>query len=328
MRVQSVAFFTILLLTGTLSSARAQRPCPEPAAREFDFWVGEWNVVNRYLINGQWQTRGAAEVDVFPVAGGCGIVELWDGTLGRFRVRGFSLRGWVPEKNAWVLVLNWPQPERADFSTLEGTFRHGRGDFFSGDTVNGKPTLTRYSFADITPDHFRWNDGTSLDSGQTWATRWIMEYSRRNPNARPVSNLPFADAPLEKACKAPGTERFDGALGRWRSADGTSNYRSLKILDGCAIMDFLEWTDADGNQQEVFLVRSWEHASSHWVQYARTSTISGMLRFEGDGPAGLVATDAPGSSISWQIADDGKSLVLTWEQPGAPPSPMNLLRRP
>lgn len=103
-----------------------------------------------------------------------------DSYLGDDHIRGFSVRTYDAETGKWHLVLNWPQPDRAGFGTLEGEFRHGRGDFVSESTnADGATQLTRYSFTDIGHQTFRWNNGTSVDGGSSWSTNWIMEFARR-----------------------------------------------------------------------------------------------------------------------------------------------------
>ena len=155
----------VALTCTAVQGATAQNACQDAHYREFDFWIGEWSLTNlRLQEDGSWADVGAATNRVFPVASGCGIVELWDGYLGDNHIRGFSVRTFNAETQEWQLVLNWPQQNAAGFGTLEGVFRHGRGEFYSEFTAqDGREGLTRYSFADIGHDAFRWNDGTSFD---------------------------------------------------------------------------------------------------------------------------------------------------------------------
>lgn len=110
----------------------AQGACQDPEYREFDFWIGESDLTNlRLQDDGSWAGVGTATSRVFPVAGGCGIVELWDGYLGDNHIRGFSVRTYNSDTETWQLLLNWPQENQASFSSRDGVFTHGRGDFTS-----------------------------------------------------------------------------------------------------------------------------------------------------------------------------------------------------
>ena len=109
---------------------------------------------------------------------GKAILELWD----EASIKGFSLRYYDAGRKEWVLWLNWPGANRSGSSSLAGTFRHGRGDFFSTYTTqDGTEGISRYSFNDITATSLRWDDAYSTDAGKTWSHNWIMEFSRTWP---------------------------------------------------------------------------------------------------------------------------------------------------
>jgi len=71
----------VLAIAGA-STAQAQgrgRVSPEwdyPEARQFDFWVGEWSVNNRFFQdNGSWVDGGSARVKIFPILDGKAILD-------------------------------------------------------------------------------------------------------------------------------------------------------------------------------------------------------------------------------------------------------------
>ena len=122
-------------------------PSNEDPAHQFDFWIGEWSVNNRYLQNnGSWLDGGQARARIVPVLGGAAIMEEWS-SLNGGSPYGFSLRAYDPEREDWNLLLNWPGAD-ASFGTMRGKFRHGRGEFMAGQS----PNLTRFSFSDALPD--------------------------------------------------------------------------------------------------------------------------------------------------------------------------------
>lgn len=296
-------------------------PCTDPPARQFDFWLGEWDVRNRYRVEGQgWTDAGTAVDKVFAVVGGCAVVELWDGNLGRTRLRGFSVRTYDPQRRRWILVLNWPQTADAvRFTTLEGGFRHGRGEFERhGADPEQHPVLIRYTFSDITDSTLRWNDGLSRDSGRTWRTNWIMEFRRRSPiNDPPLLDHLLGDELGPRLCTDPPTRAFDGALGLWDTSDSAGIGRgarltSASILAGCGVMDVLEWTDEQGRPQSMFLVRSWVPADRAWVQFALSTAAPGVTRYAGSDPHLLTETTSGDSRMRWSL-ESGR-LRITFER--------------
>ena len=314
--------FSLVILLGTIAAPlTAQQACSDPQYREFDFWIGEWDLNNRYRVNDQvgWRDIGSATNHVFPVAGGCAIVELWDGYLGPNHIRGFSVRAWDYVDEEWKLVLSWPQQNRPSFGMLSGRFRHGRGDFFSESrNADGGLVMTRYSFADITPTSLRWNDGTSLDSGRTWATRWIMEFQRRNPMDPPIYNV-TVNAPGERPlCEGEEFRRYDFLHGEWLGVDSVSAVqgfymRTVPINDGCGAMDFVSMTVGD-QDVEAFAARAYSAPSQRWVQYSIDTRNPRFRRMEGDSATELVLAEVSEAEerqrMSFEPPENGQVLVV------------------
>jgi hypothetical protein len=270
-------------------------PCPEPDARAFDFWIGEWDVQNRHRRpdagDPAWVDTGAATNRVEAVLQGCAVVEHWRGKVNGRELIGFSVRAYNPILREWDLVLLWPQPERPGFGLLRGAFRHGRGEFFfDGRDAEGRPLRNRYAFADITPSSLRWDSAVSTDAGLTWRTTWIMEFTRRPPGAAPLLN---GHTSTHARCSFPEIRALDYLAGRWEgtTTDGAATpvtVESVPILEGCGAMDFVT-IGAGDDRVEAFHVRTWEPARKAWVAY-RMDTRSGVLhRLEGTVADGVVA---------------------------------------
>lgn len=219
-------------------------------SRQFDFWVGEWDVNLRVKQeDGSWADTHRAVAHIFPILEGKAVLELWDAPT----IKGFSLRYFDVSKDEWVLWLNWPGPNRSGSSSLSGTFRHGRGDFFATRTsADGSEILSRYSFNDITPHSLRWDDGYSEDGGRTWRGQWIMEWTR----TAAVPALDTAGGPAHtfsdgSRCDQPQFDWYVRLSGR-RSAENapasegerkSGNRITLtghEILDGCALALFFD----------------------------------------------------------------------------------------
>jgi len=225
------------------------------AYRQFDFWLGEWDVKLRTLQgDNSWEDSRTARAKIYRILDGRAILELWDETRAANPIRGYSLRFFDPAKEKWRLFLNWPAINRSGTTTLSGTFRHGRGEFYSSQTsADGITTLSRYTFSDISSDRLRWDDGFSDDGGRTWRSNWIMEFSRAADLAEwPAEGEPAHTFHTGERCDREEFREFERLEGMFRGearlldssgVERTSVAQMIgyRVLDGCAIMTFLEY---------------------------------------------------------------------------------------
>jgi len=88
---------TALLLCAAAGAAGAAQPtpptppCSDPPSRQFDFWIGDWDVKTP-----DGKQAGTNRVDA--VLGGCAIQEHWAGVRG---MTGTSLNMYIPSKGQW-----------------------------------------------------------------------------------------------------------------------------------------------------------------------------------------------------------------------------------
>ena len=263
-------------------------------ARQFDFWVGEWDVNLRVRQeDGSWPDRGKARAKVFPVLEGKGVLELWDSEP----IKGFSLRYFDPVVGKWVLWLAWPGQDRAGSSGLTGSFRHGRGEFFSTTPrPDGSEVLSRFTFSDISADRLRWDDAFSDDGGKTWKHGWIMEFSR----TADASELPAEGGAAHtwhdgSRCTLDGFGRFDRLIGR-RSGEirrqgaeaVPAELVAWRILDGCAVLARVT-SEREGHPFE----------SLHLLTY---NTVAGQIEES-------VLDSAPESALEVFFGDDSEGTL-------------------
>ena len=159
-------------------------PSEAAPARQFDFWLGEWDVTNRFLQeDGSWQEVPAI-AKIWASLDGQVIVEHWASRSEQWPMRGFSMRAYDPETETWTIALCWPNPagEAANFSFMEGAFRNGRGEFFRKIEEGGEPGNVRFTFSDASANSLRWDQAIRTDDGG-WRTTWIMEWARRGEDA-------------------------------------------------------------------------------------------------------------------------------------------------
>lgn len=189
-------------------------------SRQFDFWIGEWKVQNRFKQDDNtWKDEGEGYLKVWPVLDGKAIMEFWDGT-GRSGniIKGFSLRYYDRSKEKWIVCLNWPQVNNGGFFFLTGNFRFNRCEIYNRRPLkNGQYALTHYVFSDITDTTYRWQGYNSLDSGKTWSSNWIMENYRISDIPQwPESSDKFHTYNDDSFSTVEESKRFHSLEGTWK----------------------------------------------------------------------------------------------------------------
>jgi hypothetical protein len=281
-----------LLASGIPAELDAQGACAGES-RQFDFWIGEWDVLNRNRPpeDPRWYDTGTATARVYPVVAGCGIVEHWRGNaFGEF-VEGFSLRAFNPSRGQWDLVLLWPNQGDPRFGELGGGFRHARGEFYSQSiTEAGDTSVTRFTFSDITPNSLRWQDGVSTDAGRTWTSSWIMEFNRREP----LYQGPLLNGPAVTTIRCPDAQyrTMDFLVGEWAGAVESDSLEAvgmtvrsnvMPILDGCGLMERVS-AIGQASAWEVFRVWTYEQEPNRWVEYRLDTRWPILQRLEAEVP--------------------------------------------
>ena len=141
--------------------------CTTPQHRQFDFWIGEWNVTDA-----GGQQLGTSRVERLP--NGCAISESWEGANG---TRGQSTNAWDAGDNQW----------HQTWRDHDGTVLVLAGGIVNGEMVmegerhmpDGTQTLERITW---TPN----NDGTvrqvwlsSPNRGMRWTSVFDVVYRKR-----------------------------------------------------------------------------------------------------------------------------------------------------
>ena len=152
-----------------------------PSIRDFDFWMGHWNVHNRRLRK---RLAGSREWDEFestvvarPILDGMGNEDEFRTDFGGGFV-GMSFRFFDPETKQWWIY--WADTRRSGKldAPVIGSFEGDVGVFEGEDTFDGRPILVRFVWSGVTTPTPRWEQAFSEDGGETWETNWIMESAR------------------------------------------------------------------------------------------------------------------------------------------------------
>lgn len=165
---QATATATALAALLASSAATAATPCGDPKSREFDFWLGAWEVSLRE------GGKLAGWNDVVAILDGCVLQESWRGASGS---AGTSLNFYDTQRRRWRQLWVWREGTTLE---LEGEYRDDRM-VLAGESVepDGKRKQNRITWFDNPDGTVRQLWETSADGGKSWAVEFDGLYRAR-----------------------------------------------------------------------------------------------------------------------------------------------------
>ncbi len=149
-------------------------PCQKDAhTKEFDFWLGEWDVYAR----GTATLVGKSKIE--SASGGCMVLENWT-AVGSQPHNGKSMNYVDPITNKWIQV--WVGSSGINTLNItrfyDGEYKDGAMRFVFDREVNGTKMIGRFIFFNEGPNQVRQFNETSSDGGKTWTTSYDFTYKR------------------------------------------------------------------------------------------------------------------------------------------------------
>lgn len=139
--------------------------CAAAEHRQFDFWIGLWEV--RLRSNGKVLGRNRVEL----VHGGCAILESWTGASG---LMGNSLSWYEPADGLWHQL--WRDSSGLTL-TLVGGFSRGRMRMFAVTRdAQSQPIYNRITWSRVESGEVRHLWETSEDWGESWKQDYDLLY--------------------------------------------------------------------------------------------------------------------------------------------------------
>ncbi|MCI0351174.1 MAG: tetratricopeptide repeat protein [Acidobacteriales bacterium] len=138
-----------------------------PEARQFDFWIGEWDV-----FTPQGVQAGTNRIE--RILGDCVILENWTDRLGS---QGKSFNKYHTDKKRWEQYWVDEQGTTTHFwGQLEG-----KNMVFHAEAPqpDGKMGERKLIFFNLGPDKLRQFSQITTDGGKTWTTEYDLTYVRR-----------------------------------------------------------------------------------------------------------------------------------------------------
>ena len=142
-------------------------PCDRPECRQFDFWVGDWEV-----RTADGKLAGTNRVD--KILAGCVVFENWSGARG---MHGKSFNMYDAGRQLWHQT--WVD-DHGTLLTLEGTFHDGEMVLDGQAPASGGGTLRhRITWEPLADGQVKQHWTTSADDGQTWQDAFVGFYRRK-----------------------------------------------------------------------------------------------------------------------------------------------------
>jgi len=136
-------------------------------ARQFDFWVGEWDV-----FNPQGQKAGTSVIQ--QISAGCGVLENWRDAFGN---EGKSINFYDPNTQKWYQYWIGASGGPSRFS---GAYKDGAMKYEGeSTTVNGVTSSSRLTFFNVDADTVRQFAERTADGGKTWTVTYDFKYVRK-----------------------------------------------------------------------------------------------------------------------------------------------------
>ncbi|MCB0264087.1 MAG: DUF1579 family protein [Calditrichaeota bacterium] len=173
----------ILLMFAILQFAAAQnsqKPCSAPEARQFDFWIGEWELT---WPGGQGGTpegqTGRGVNHVVQYLGECVIFENFSFADSSFIGKSWSV--YNLQKQLWQQT--WVD-NSGGYLLFTGGFADGKMELRTAPFQrNGVTYVSRMVFRNIAANAFDWDWQRSADNGETWQDVWNIHYQRKTESA-------------------------------------------------------------------------------------------------------------------------------------------------
>jgi hypothetical protein len=164
--VASVCLLWLAPASSNLLTAAPATACTGPEFRQFDFWLGKWNVSSR-----EGKELGRSEIS--RASGSCAIREEWQSSSG---ISGMSINYYDRADGRW----------HQDWVGSDGAILHLHGELAGNAMVlrgeskeGGKIVINRITWTPLPGGKVKQEWSISPDNGDTWNTSFIGIYEKK-----------------------------------------------------------------------------------------------------------------------------------------------------
>jgi hypothetical protein len=155
------------------SSGNPPNPCSAAQQKQFNFWVGEWDLTWPGQNGG---ASGHGTNSIKRILDQCIVQENFS-SLDASNLRGTSVSVYDLHSDHWKQTWVDNQGSYLDFvgAVKDGQMILQR----DGTGRDGKKILQRMVWKNIGPSEFDWSWESSKDEGKTWQINWPIHYKRK-----------------------------------------------------------------------------------------------------------------------------------------------------
>lgn len=165
-------FFLLFFFDITLQAQA--RPCSDSTYRQFDFWIGEWEVFGT-------NNKKAGDSRITLVLDSCIILEEWTSASVNKGIRyaGKSYNTYNAARKRWQQY--WVDNAGGVTEYFYGRYEPGKMILETANEKqpDGSVKIQKMTFYHLSPDKVRQHGENSTDNGKTWKTDFDLEYKRK-----------------------------------------------------------------------------------------------------------------------------------------------------
>ncbi len=171
------SFFLFMLLfvfAEAKSQSKQKLPCSDPIYRQFDFWLGNWDVYGK-------QNKKAGDSKISILLDSCIILEEWTSVQApnNFNYTGKSFNTYNSSSKQWQQT--WVDNAGGTTEYLKGKFENNKMVFTSVPFAFKRDSMAvrRLTFFNLGKDKVRQWGEISKDNEKTWNSEYDLEYRRK-----------------------------------------------------------------------------------------------------------------------------------------------------
>jgi hypothetical protein len=169
-KIAFILLFVFFEVVGFCQSAQSTPCIANPAYRQFDFWIGEWEAFD---LKG----NKAGDSKIEKILDNCVILENWTGTKGNYSGKSYNTFNGTTGK--WQQY--WIDNKGGITEYFNGRFEN---DQMIVETNNVKQSdgivkILKMTFQKIQTDKVRQLGESSLNGGTNWTIDFDLEYRRK-----------------------------------------------------------------------------------------------------------------------------------------------------